>query len=79
MPNEALAYMWEHQVPKNLESLMWHMELLYGTSYQDFTTRHQAIMSLVRRKDEPAKQFARRILLKAVQTTLRTGPMGVFQ
>jgi len=30
LPNEALAYMREHKVPKNLESLMWHMELLYG-------------------------------------------------
>ena len=28
-------------------------------------------MSLVRKKDEPAKQFSRRILLKAVQANLR--------
>ena len=49
IPNEALAYMREHKVPKNLESLLWHMELLYGTTDQDFTTRRQAVMSLVRR------------------------------
>ena len=28
LPNEALAYMREQKVPKNLESLLWHMELL---------------------------------------------------
>ena len=72
LPNEALAYMREHQVPKNLESLLWHMELLYGTSDQDFSTRRQAVMSQVRRKDEPARHFSRRILLKAVQATLGT-------
>ena len=50
LPNEARAYMWEHQVPKNLESLLWHMELLYGTADQDFSTRRQAVMSLVRKQ-----------------------------
>ena len=47
------------------------MELLYGTADQDFTMRRQAVMSLVRKKDEPARQFSRRILLKAVQANLR--------
>ena len=72
LPNEALAYMREHNIPKNLESLMWHIELLYGAADQDFTTRRQAVMALVREKDEPAKKFARRIMFKAVTATLRT-------
>ena len=57
LPNEALAYMRENKVPKNLESLLWHMELLYGTAEQDFAMRRQAVMSLVRKKTSPRSNF----------------------
>ena len=65
LPGEALDYLRAKNVPAEIHSMLWHLELLYGGIRRDTASKFAELQAMKRNKNETARAFSRRILVKA--------------